>query len=245
MRDPNNDQEGGQRVSGEILHAPTLALAAPARLERNDRRIVAATGITLFSQARPFHVTEHRHPAFKVVLPFGGRVTVHPLGDQPITAPGMIVPPQYAHACSADSGFTALFIDPWLLPSGLGLTPLDADIVRRLLCAPSLTEVTGLTGPGPELDLRVACALRADPGTPLSAVAADVGLSAPRLRALVRVSVGIPLVRLRQWARLRTAVLHLSHVSVAAAAAAAGFADQAHLARTARTLLGRTPASLR
>ncbi|WP_433432204.1 helix-turn-helix domain-containing protein [Nonomuraea sp. CA-141351] len=203
------------------------------------------TGITRFTQARPFHVTEHRHPAWKVVLPLGGRVTVHPPGDRPITAPGMIVPPQCTHACSTDSGFTALFIDPWLLASGPSPTALDTGTVERLLAAPSLAEVTALTGRHSELDPRVARVLHADPGTPLAAIAADVGLSASRLRTLVRASVGIPLVRLRQWARLRTAVAGLSRTSAATAAADAGFADQAHLAPTARKLLCRTPASLR
>ncbi|MEV2272631.1 helix-turn-helix domain-containing protein [Nonomuraea africana] len=68
--------------------------------------------------------------------------------------------------------------------------------------------------------------------------------SPPPLRRL-RAEVGIPLVRLRQWARLRSAIAHLSGHHVAQAAAAAGFADQAHLTRTARGLLGRTPSSIR
>ncbi|MET9343102.1 helix-turn-helix domain-containing protein [Nonomuraea sp. NPDC003804] len=88
-------------------------------------------------------------------------------------------------------------------------------------------------------------AMAADsPELPIHAIAAEVGLSVPRLRALVRASVGIPLVRLRQWARLRAAVAQLACSSVASAAATAGFADQAHLARTARAMLGRTPVSL-
>ncbi|WP_211245968.1 helix-turn-helix domain-containing protein [Actinomadura oligospora] len=199
----------------------------------------------MFSEARPFTVAEHRHPAWKVVLPWGGRVTVRPPGERPISAPGVIVPPQFAHACSTDSGFTALFIDAWLLPDALVPTPLDASTAEGLLGDPSLAAVAALMGPCPDLDPRVACALRAAPGTPLSDVAATVGLSAPRLRALVRDSVGIPLVRLRRWARLRAAVTELPRASVATAAADAGFADQAHLTRTARDFLGRTPASLR
>lgn len=179
------------------------------------------------------------------MLPFDGLVTVHPSGSRPLTAPGVIVPPQYAHACSTDSGYLALFVDPWLLPRDQGPTPLDADVVQHLLDAPSLLRVTTLTGSKPEIDPRVARALDAVPDKSLSAIAADVGLSPPRLRALVRASVGIPLVRLRQWARLRAAVTGLPHASVATAAATAGFADQAHLTRTARSLLGRTPASLR
>ncbi|MHC5262644.1 helix-turn-helix domain-containing protein [Streptomyces sp. UC4497] len=83
-----------------------------------------------------------------------------------------------------------------------------------------------------------------DPRADIEAIAADVGLSPPRMRALVRASVGIPLVRLRQWSRLRAAIAGLPGESVAAAAASAGFSDQAHLARTARRLIGRAPASI-
>jgi AraC-like DNA-binding protein len=75
-------------------------------------------------------------------------------------------------------------------------------------------------------------------------IAAEVGLSPPRLRALVAREVGVPLVRLHAWARLRTAVAALPGAPGAHAAAAAGFADQAHFARTARRLLGRFPSTL-
>ncbi|RJL32280.1 helix-turn-helix domain-containing protein [Bailinhaonella thermotolerans] len=79
----------------------------------------------------------------------------------------------------------------------------------------------------------------------LADVAAEVGLSPPRLRALVREEAGVPLVRLRAWERLRDAVARLGAAPVAPAAADAGFADQAHLTRTARALIGRTPATFR
>ncbi|WP_106975353.1 MULTISPECIES: helix-turn-helix domain-containing protein [unclassified Streptomyces] len=80
---------------------------------------------------------------------------------------------------------------------------------------------------------------------PITSIAIEVGLSAPRLRALVRQDVGITLTRLRRWGQLRTAIADLPDSTAALAAATAGFADQAHLARTARDFMGRTPASLR
>ncbi|KJY41759.1 hypothetical protein VR41_11170 [Streptomyces sp. NRRL B-1568] len=86
---------------------------------------------------------------------------------------------------------------------------------------------------------------RAGSDAPISSIAADVGLSPTRLRTLVHASVGVPLTRLRQWARLRVAVADLPRESAASAAAVAGFADQAHFTHTARRLLGRTPASIR
>ncbi|MTE22316.1 helix-turn-helix domain-containing protein [Streptomyces sp. TRM43335] len=215
----------------------------------------------MFADTGASGVARHRHPAWKVVLSIGGRVEVDRYGGRPVVAPGVVVPPQLAHTCRATSAFVALFVDPWLLCPGPGVTRLDEPAVRRILAAlggvdahgprerPDFTEaraeLTAVAGAGHVPDPRVLHALRRSvaPGS-LDAVAADVGLSAPRLRALVRASVGIPLVRLRQWARLRTAVACLPDGS-AAAAAAAGFADQPHLIRVARDLTGRTPASLR
>jgi AraC-like DNA-binding protein len=233
-------------------------------LEQNDRRLVFASGpeATLFAETRAYNVTRHCHPAWKVVLPIGGHVSVGTSAGRTITAAGVIVPPQLAHTCAASSSYAALFVDPWMLRPGLGLTPLDQAETQRILAAlgpggfpdtgadlaAAGAEVTGLTGAGHSLDPRVAHAvresIRADPRARIGAIAADVGLSPPRMRALVRASVGIPLVRLRQWARLRAAIADLPEESVAAAAASAGFADQAHLARTARNLLGRAPASI-
>ncbi|TDC27609.1 AraC family transcriptional regulator [Streptomyces sp. 8K308] len=174
----------------------------------------------------------------------------------------MIVSPQLAHTCAASSSYAALFVDPWTLRPGLGLTRLDRAATRRILAAlgpaglpgtgadlaAAKAELTDLAGGGYSLDPRAAHAVRestrADPRAHIGAIAADVGLSPPRMRALVRTSVGIPLVRLRQWSRLRAAIADLPGESVAAAAASAGFSDQAHLARTARNLLGRSPASI-
>ncbi|MCA6092006.1 helix-turn-helix domain-containing protein [Streptomyces sp. SCA3-4] len=238
-------------------------------LEQNDRRLVFSTGAeaTLFAESGGSGVTRHHHPAWKVVLPVGGDVRIGQAGRPPLSAAGLVVPPQLTHTCAVASPYAALFIDPWRLRAGTGLVRLDADTVRRLLAAlgphdadglgtaagdlaAACSELFTLTGaaPAPRLDERVAHAVRTagltGPDGTIGELAAEVGLSPARLRALVRESVGIPLVRLRQWGRLRNAIADLPHTSVAAAAAAAGFADQAHLARTSRTLLGRTPASL-
>jgi AraC-like DNA-binding protein len=246
------------------VHTVKVASSRAWELEQNDRRLVFSSGpeATLFGETCAFSVTRHCHPAWKVVLPIGGHVEVGADGGRTIAAAGVIVPPQLAHTCAATSSYAALFIDPWLLRPEPGLTRLDKATARRIRAAlgPSGIPATGadlaaakaelidLTGAGYPLDPRVAHAVRestrADPHVDIGAIAADVGLSPPRMRALVRASVGIPLVRLRQWSRLRAAIAGLPGESVAAAAASAGFADQAHLARTARNLLGRAPASI-
>ncbi|HEX2316416.1 MAG TPA: AraC family transcriptional regulator [Thermomonospora sp.] len=228
-------------------------------LERNDRRLVFAADdrVALFAETGPHEVTRHVHPVWKLVLPLGGLAEVGVAGRPPLIAPGVLVPPRLAHTCAASSSYVALFVNPWLLPGNPGVTPVDARRVRRLLDAlgpegspPDLAaaraELAAFTGGGRDLDPRVAYALRecARPG-PLDTIAADVGLSPVRLRALVRASAGVPLAGFRKWVRLREAVAELPHGTVARAASTAGFADQAHLTRTARALVGRTPSSLR
>lgn len=219
----------------------------------------------MFAESRPFRVTPHRLPAWKTVLPIGGHAELLQSGRPLETAPGLIVPPQLAHSCTATSPYIALFVDSWLLPSCPAPVRLDAGEVRRLLAAlgttdsdgpgtgvdlaAGYTELRALAGCPARLDPRVAhavdlCTLR-DPDVPITAIANEVGLSAPRLRALVRQDVGIALARLRRWGRLRTAIADLPDSTAALAAATAGFADQAHLTRTARDFIGRTPASLR
>ncbi len=219
----------------------------------------------MFAESRAFGVTRHRLPAWKVVLPIGGHAELLRPGQPVITAAGLIVPPQLAHTCVATSPYIALFVDSWLLPSDQEPTRLDATEVRRLIAAlgaadeggpgtaadlaAGYLELRALTQAPPPLDPRVAHAIRLsghpEPDLSVTSVAAEVGLSAPRLRALVRQTVGVPLIRLRQWARLRAAIAELPGTTAAMAAATAGFADQAHLTRTARGLIGRTPASLR
>ncbi|MGY0060947.1 helix-turn-helix domain-containing protein [Streptomyces sp. LZ34] len=76
-------------------------------------------------------------------------------------------------------------------------------------------------------------------------LAAGVGLSPQRLRALARDQLGLPLVRWRLWLHLRRAAegLHEGR-SPADAAVAGGFADQAHFTRQMRELIGLTPAAV-
>ncbi|MFI1676254.1 helix-turn-helix domain-containing protein [Streptomyces sp. NPDC020607] len=219
----------------------------------------------MFAESRPNQVTAHRLPAWKAVLSIGGHVQLRRAGRPVVAAPGLIVPPQLAHSCAATSPYVALFIDAWQLPPYPEPVQLDAGEVRRLVAAlgardsygpdtgadltATYVELRTLAGAPSAVDPRVARAIhlctRAEPDAPIAAIGSEVGLSPPRLRALVQRDVGIPLARLRRWSRLRTAIADLPDTTVAVAAATAGFADQAHLTRTARDFLGRTPASLR
>lgn len=267
VHDPRDSKEDRQGDGSDSLHGMMIRSPRAWELEQNDRRIVFAsdTKATMFAESRPFRVSQHLLPAWKAVLPVGGHVELAQPGQHMTTAPGLIVPPQLAHVCAATSPYIALFVDSWLLPSGTGPIPLSTSKVRRLLAAlgtagadspgtdvdlaAGYAELRAVTGSPTPLDPRVAhavdvCTLR-DPNTPLAAVAGEVGLSAPRLRALVQQDVGIALARLRRWGRLRAAIADLPTGPASLAAAMAGFADQAHLTRTARDFIGRTPASLR
>ncbi|MET9544916.1 helix-turn-helix domain-containing protein [Streptomyces sp. NPDC006627] len=248
---------------------PPLAL----RLERNACRREVSAGreagrvpasfavareIAVFTEARAYEVTWHRHPAWKLVLPLGGRVRV---GES--AGAGVLVPPQYAHVCAASSAFVAVFVEPWCLRADPAApTWLDGRTVRRLLDAMSgggaggvtdmealRAEVASFAGLRTGVDPRVPYAVRAcAQAARIGAVAAELGLSPARLRALVAAEVGIPLATLRQWGRLRAAFGSLvgrgEAEGIAEAAAEAGFADQAHLTRAARRFIGRTPGSL-
>ncbi|GAA1119796.1 hypothetical protein GCM10009605_60120 [Nocardiopsis composta] len=232
-------------------------------LERSDRRLVFASGdeMTVFAEDGAFRVARHREPAWKVVLGVGGPVEAVLGGGRRVGGAGLAVPPETEHVCAAAGSYTAFFVDPWLLRPAPGPVPLGAGEVRRLLAAlgspvgggsdtsAAFAELTRVTGAGAALDPRVEYAVRAsmrdgDGAARIGTIAAEAGLSPVRLRALVGRSVGVPLVRLRSWARLRAAIGRLGDGTVADAAAAAGFADQAHFTRTAGGLLGRPPGSL-
>lgn len=76
-------------------------------------------------------------------------------------------------------------------------------------------------------------------------LAAQVGLSVPRLVQLFKQSVGIPIRRYRQWHRLFVTALGVAggH-SLTDAAMAAGFTDSAHFSHTFRSLIGMKPSDL-
>lgn len=99
--------------------------------------------------------------------------------------------------------------------------------------------------PSRELDSRLVAALDllADDSIPMPDLAAAVGVSPQRLRALAGRELGMPLTRWRVWSRLRKAVEALrSGRPPAEAAVIAGFSDQAHFTRQMREMMGLTPA---
>jgi AraC-like DNA-binding protein len=231
----------------------------------DSRRLFAADrGLALFAESDGAWARPHAHPAWKVVVGLTGTVELARPGRSPLVAPGIAVPPERPNEGGSRGPYIALYLDPWRVRADPARGPitLDGATVRRVVDAcgvglgldrgavPDLGEgrlaLDGPLGVAPVLDPRVAHVLDRLSGVDrLDELAGEVGLSPSRLRAVVRSTVGIPLGRLRQWARLRAAVGALGRgVGVADAAHLGGFADQSHLTRTAGRLVGRTPASL-
>jgi AraC-like DNA-binding protein len=220
------------------------------RLERDDRLIRASTydGVGAFGASRPAASARHSNPSWNLVLATDGEIVVD--GER---LAGALIPPLVSHEGGGTGGFVSLYIAPWLVGGPSRITPLTTAQARRYLDALSddwdLTavrhEVRAEFGAAPPLDPRIAHVVRhLGEIDDIAGVASDVGLSAPRLRALAGQNLGVPLVGLRQWSRLRTAVAVLGLTSITDAAAVAGFSDQAHLTRSMQRMLGRSPGSL-
>ena len=193
--------------------------------------------------------TIHRHAAFQIMIGMPDAVGVVDGAGITHRAAALVVPPMQPHCLLATADVLTYFVEPHCAFADR----LRARYGDGITAAPELTGLTeddvrpaGGRGSG-ELDPRLVTALNmlADSDIPLPSLAADIGLSPQRLRALARQQLGMPLARWRVWTRLRRAAESLqSGRSLADAAIAAGFADQAHLTRQMREMMGLTPAAL-
>lgn len=209
-------------------------------------------------------IKEHAHPAWNVVVPLAGQIDWNAGQGRGRRSAGAVFPPHVAYRASSVARHASVFIDPWNL--GLGPGPgrpiaLDGDTVRQLRAHWSpdeagnpdqaARETVALLRrrdvlPAPmSIDPRVVAALRGlVSAESIADIAAVVGLSPSRLRALIHAQTGTSPMYLRMWQRLRAAIRSLPTTPIALAAINAGFADQAHLTRTATRLLGQTPGDL-
>lgn len=189
----------------------------------------------------------HRHAAFQIAIGMQGEVAIVDASGIEHRAAALVVAPMETHSLQDNPDVTTYFIEPHCVladrlrkhhGAGISAAPelhdLNDDDVRPASVAPSS-----------QLDPRLVHALNAlsDFNASLPSLAAEVGLSPQRLRALARDQLGMPLARWRVWTRLRRATEALqAGQSLADAASAAGFADQAHLTRNMREMMGLTPA---
>ena len=81
--------------------------------------------------------------------------------------------------------------------------------------------------------------------TPAETLAAEVGLSVPRLMQLFKQQVGVPIRRYRQWHRLFVTATGVSRgLSLTDAALAAGFSDSSHFHHAFYNILGMKPSAI-
>lgn len=190
--------------------------------------------------------TFHRHAAFQVAIAVRGEVAVVDGSGICHRAVALVVPPMVGHRMLAAAELLTFFVEPHCVfadglrercDNGIATDPEMRDLREEDLDV----------HPSSKLDPRLVDALDTlrDRSVPMPDLAAMVGLSPQRLRALARRQVGMPLARWRVWARLRRAAEALqADQSLAEAAITAGFADQAHLTRRMREMMGVTPASV-
>ncbi|MET0900979.1 MAG: helix-turn-helix domain-containing protein [Mycobacterium sp.] len=189
----------------------------------------------------------HRHGAFQIAIVAGGDVAMVDADGLRHQGQALVVAPLAPHRILAAADLLIYYVDPHCA---------FADSLRQhhgsgVTVAPELRDLCdddlGPAGLRSSIDLdpRLTEALNilSANNFPIPTVAAMVGLSPQRLRALARSQLGLPLTRWRVWSRLRRAAeaLQLGH-SLADSALAAGFADQAHLTRQMREMMGLTPA---
>jgi AraC-like DNA-binding protein len=191
----------------------------------------------------------HRHAAFQIAIAGRGEVAMVDADGLRHQGAALVVTPLARHRILASAELLIYYIEPHCAfadslrqrhGSGVTMAPELGDL-REDDIGPA-----GLRASS-DLDPRLVEALnilRVN-NIPIPTVAAMVGLSPQRLRALARSQLGMPLTRWRVWSRLRRAAEALqAGRSLADAAVVAGFADQAHLTRQMREMMGHTPAEV-
>jgi AraC-like DNA-binding protein len=231
------------------------------RLERHLRQVTFAQcpEMSVFSETTSARMAaDHAHPAWTLLLPVdGGTVTVVAGDVVRVRNDGVLLAPQIQYRAATDGPHVAVYANAWrsARPQSMRPRTIGSDTARRVLDAldvdhgtdlsGSMVELATLVGRIGALDSRLAFVIEALPEAGrLDGLAADVGISASRLRALANENIGVPLTQLRLWSRLARAIAWLPYGTTATAATSAGFADQAHFTRTARRFLGRTPGGL-
>lgn len=218
-------------------------------------------GLTVYAESEGASVSAHRCPAWSVVVPLRGELVVGADGAGVRSACGVVLPPGDRDPCRASGGFVACFVDLWHVRRDVPriMADLSVEVAAALRSWAASVLSPGAAAPDPSVVSRLLVAALGPlgPGTAvaravdslrdhdrLDAVAAALGRSPSRTRALVRDEIGWSLSELRRWLRLVRVVSTLTDADLAALAVEAGFSDQPHLTRAARAVLGRTPGSV-
>ncbi|GAA3588232.1 AraC family transcriptional regulator [Nonomuraea rosea] len=190
----------------------------------------------------------HAHAAFQVAIAAQGEVTMVDAGGTQHRDVALIVPPMVRHRMHATTTLLTFFVEPHCAFADRLRERCDGGITAAPdLLGLSEEEIRPTGGrPSSGLDGRLLEAMNtlADQRIPMPALAAQVGLSPQRLRALARGQLGMPLTRWRIWQHLARAAEALRDgQAIADAAITGGFADQAHFTRQMREMMGLTPSA--
>ncbi|MFG2824464.1 helix-turn-helix domain-containing protein [Kitasatospora sp. NPDC048365] len=191
----------------------------------------------------------HRHAAFQVAVAEAGEVAMADAAGQWLRAPVLVVPPMVRHRLAAIGAARMFFVDPHCAFAdrlrsrcGAGITAVPE---LAGLAEDELRRLGGDRSGAVDARLRAALAELTERQLPLPVLAARVGLSPQRLRALAGQQLGMPLARWRIWQRLVRSARALGEgQSLAEAALTGGFADQAHFSRQLREMMGLTPSAV-
>jgi AraC-like DNA-binding protein len=230
-------------------------------LDGDDRQVTFASchGISVYTDTASMVLSSaHAQPAWTLLVPVaGGHVRVVADGSTRLDDEGILLPPLSCHRVETDGPHVAVHLSVSMAARSETAQPrrVTATVAHRMLDAlavdsgvdPSsaIADLDPSFKPQEALDPRVTSVIDAlSSDVRLDVLAAEIGMSPSRLRAVVHDAVGVPLAQLRLWSRLGNALALLPEASAADAAATAGFADHAHFTRTARRFLGRTPTEL-
>lgn len=214
----------------------------------SDSRFVVGAGYAVY-RGPAAGGAMHGHAAFQVAIAEGGEVSMVDAAGAEHRAAALVVAPMVRHRMLATARLVTFFVEPQCVFAGRLRARCGAGIAAAADLRGLREEDLGPASvrPAGDIDPRLVEALELlrDGGVPMPGLAATVGLSPQRLRALAHAQLGMPLARWRVWARLRRAAEALQRGrSPADAAAEAGFTDQAHLTRRMREMIGLTPAAV-
>ena len=191
----------------------------------------------------------HAHAAFQIAIALAGEVVVLDGAETHHHGVALVIPPMTSHRMLPMTRLRTFYVEP---------RSAFADRLRGR-CGGVITEVPELRGLDEEevraygarrssdIDPRLVAAMDelASRRMPMPALAASVGLSPQRLRALARSQLGMPLASWHTWQCLSRAAQALREgQTLADAAITGGFADQAHFTRRMREMMGLTPATV-
>lgn len=198
----------------------------------------------------------HAHAALQVAIATSGSLAISLADGATLSGDALVVAPLVRHRLlpteheviliylDAQTELARRLLDA-LSPATIGTLPdgyckaFGRDAGRM----PAILSTIDNPAPRDPIDARLAAALTAlAEDTHVGAIerAAKVaGLSAPRLRALAKEQLGLPLSQWQLWRKLANASRAIAAgESLAKAALSGSFADQAHLARTMRRMFG-------